>query len=130
MTSQRTVVLEYLRSVKNHPSAREVYEAVRERLPSISLATVYRTLAWLRDNGKALELKHGDKASRYDADTAEHSHFTCAGCGRVLDVSLPVPKVDARQIMLQLGAELHGRRLEVTGLCKECLNKEEKHEHH
>lgn len=130
MTSQRTVVLEYLRSVKNHPSAGEVYEAVRERLPGISLATVYRTLAWLADNGEALELKYGDKASRYDGDTSEHSHLTCAGCGRVLDVNLSAPVVDARQIMRQLGAELHGRRLEMTGLCKECLNKEEKHEYH
>lgn len=130
MTSQRAVVLEYLRSVKNHPSAGEVYDAVRERLPGISLATVYRTLAWLRDRGEALELKYGDKASRYDGDTGEHSHFACTGCGRVLDVDLPAPEVDANEVKRQLGAELRSRRLEMTGLCNECLNKEEKHEYH
>lgn len=120
MTTQRTVILEYLRSVKSHPSAGMVYETVKERLPGISPATVYRTLAWLRDRGDVLELTYGVQSSRYDGDVSSHAHLTCGGCGRVVDIRMAPPAIDRARVRKETGVEVHDVRLEMKGLCGDC----------
>ncbi len=88
MTNQRLKILEYLRSVKTHPSAEMVFEAVKRDLPAISLATVYRNLNLLAKQGKILRLEIGGEF-RFDGDTCRHQHAVCTGCGRVIDIFQP-----------------------------------------
>ncbi len=83
-TIQREVILEELSKLKTHPRSDELYALVRQRLPRVSLGTVYRNLAKLHREGQALEIYCGDFV-RYDADVSAHDHFICRACRRVWD---------------------------------------------
>ncbi len=84
-TSQMLKILEYLKSTKSHPTAEEVYQEVRKELPAISLATVYRNLNKMAEQGMISKMQFGSEA-RYDADICCHQHCICRKCGRIIDV--------------------------------------------
>ena len=119
MTRQRKVILEELRKVKTHPSADEVYEMVRRRLPRISLGTVYRNLEILSESGDIQKLEPGCSLKRFDGDTSEHCHIRCVRCDRIADAPLPDLKVDLEGVN-PTDFEITGHRLEFLGLCLEC----------
>ena len=74
-SKQRQAILRVVRGTDTHPSAEWIYEHVREEIPSIGLATVYRNLRLLKDAGKIEEL-HGTKGTaRFDANLSPHYHF-------------------------------------------------------
>jgi len=86
ITPQRRTIFEVLEGAHHHPSAEEVHEEVRRRLPDVSLATVYKTLKELVAMGEIRELNfHGDR-SRFDPRMDSHSHLKCEGCGRLEDI--------------------------------------------
>ncbi|HEY8367928.1 MAG TPA: transcriptional repressor [Thermodesulfobacteriota bacterium] len=119
LTPQREAVYEYLRRVHHHPTAEEVYLAVKETVPRVSLATVYKSLELLVDCGLASKFTYGDASARYDIRTDEHSHARCVRCGRIDDLDVAP---DAAWLH---GAELKGfrpteLRLEVLGECGAC----------
>ncbi len=121
MTRQRAVVLETLASVDTHPTAAELHEMVRAKLPTISPATVYRNLNVLRDLGYAIELDYGPGAAHYDARVDSHHHARCAKCGRVVDVpGEPADDMSAMAASLE-GWDITGHRLEFRGLCPDCV---------
>ncbi|MFA7308697.1 MAG: transcriptional repressor [Patescibacteria group bacterium] len=86
LTNQKKAILDYLRSTTGHPDAYEVYEVVRDRLPQISLATVYRNLDSMA--GKGLIRAHHFKHDRvqYDGVEEKHHHFICTMCERIYNV--------------------------------------------
>lgn len=86
MTRQRKVILEELGKVYTHPTADEIYAMVKEKLPNISLGTVYRNLDLLAENNQVLKLETAGNIRRYDANMAPHSHIRCVSCGKVFDV--------------------------------------------
>ena len=122
MTRQRRVILEELRKVNTHPSADEVYEMVRKRLPRISLGTVYRNLEVLSDSGEIKKLEPGSALKRFDGNSSEHFHIRCVRCDRIADV----PMVSDFDIdladMTPAEYEILGHRLEFFGLCPHCTN--------
>ena len=83
-TKQKRIILEYLRSVKNHPTAEDIFEGVKRKFPSISLATVYRNLESFCEQGLVLEID-GD-VRRFDGDISDHQHFICDKCGKAFDL--------------------------------------------
>src|SRR5437870_12718797 len=85
-TRQRAAVYEYLKRVDHHPTAEEVFLAVKPRLPRISLATVYKNLEALADCRMISKLTYGDGAARYDIRTDHHYHTRCLSCGKVTDL--------------------------------------------
>lgn len=89
-TEQRTVIVEELRKLRNHPGADEIFLRVKKRLPRISLGTVYRNLELLAAQGliRRLEARTGGK--RFDPVIEPHGHFRCLGCGTVEDLPFPV----------------------------------------
>ena len=111
MTRQRKVI--------THPSADEVYEMVRKRLPRISLGTVYRNLEILSESGDIQKLEPGCSLKRFDGDTSEHCHIRCVRCDRIADAPLPDVKFDLEQVESS-DFEITGHRLEFLGLCSEC----------
>ena len=119
MTRQRKVILEELRKVKTHPSADELYEMVRKRLPRISLGTVYRNLEILSESGDIQKLEPGWALKRFDGDPSEHCHIRCVRCDRIADAPTPDLKVDLKGIN-PADFEIIGHRLEFLGLCPEC----------
>ena len=118
-TPQRRVIHEELCRLNNHPTAAEIYSAVREKLPRISLGTVYRNLDVLHEDGLINKLEFAGAETRFDGVTAPHCHVRCTGCGMVADVHDPAADLAALPDRLG-GMKVTGHRLEYTGLCHNC----------
>jgi Fur family ferric uptake transcriptional regulator len=123
MTHQRRVILEELRKVKTHPSADEIYEIVRKRLPRISLGTVYRNLEILSESGDIQKLEPGCSLKRFDGNPSEHCHIRCVRCDRIADAPMaPDLKIDLARVN-STDYEIIGHRLEFIGVCPICSAK-------
>lgn len=120
MTRQRQVILEELRKVSSHPTADEVYERVRRRLPRISLGTVYRNLEILSACGLASKLELGCPQMRFDGNPHNHYHVRCTCCSRVDDVGTEL--VEALEDVLGVASdyEIVSHQLQFIGLCPDC----------
>ena len=119
-TPQRQVILEELQGLRSHPTAAELYAVVRDRLPRISLGTVYRNLEVLCEDGFARRLTLAGRDARYDGDMAPHDHVRCTSCGVLHD--LPSEQAASRPAVPAeiAGFRIEGYRLEYHGLCPDC----------
>ena len=122
MTQQRKVILEELRKVDTHPSADEVYEMVRKRLPRISLGTVYRNLEILTETGEIQKLELGCNLKRFDGIAQDHYHIRCLHCDRVIDAPAGFDVAVKHELKNTSGFKILGHRLEFIGICPTCLN--------
>lgn len=122
-TPQRRIILEELQKVESHPTAVEVYELVRRRLPKISLGTVYRNLERLAAGGKIQKLALAGAEARFDGDLDHHYHVRCVQCGRVSDVRGLVADLAGIRVQQAAGYEILGHRLEFVGVCPICQAK-------
>lgn len=120
MTSQRAAVYEYLSRVAHHPTAEEIFLQIKDTLPKISLATVYKNLEALAACGAITKLGYGDAAARYDIRTDRHYHTRCLGCGRIWDVEADSGPALSERIKPQAGFKVEDYRLEITGYCRDC----------
>jgi Fur family ferric uptake transcriptional regulator len=122
---QRQVILEELRKLNSHPTAAALYEVVRERLPSISLGTVYRNLDLLAKQGQIRKIWTPGKEARFDGNQEEHYHLHCVSCGKIDDLhDLPSDPVKNEYVDLK-GYRILGHHLEFMGLCPVCKNQDE-----
>lgn len=119
-TEQRAAVYVHLQGTDAHPTADEVFTAVRKSIPDISLATVYKALETLVGCGLALKLTYGDGSARYDGRTDPHQHARCLKCGRVLDVSWQLDERVLGAVGEIPGFQVAGYRLELVGHCDSC----------
>jgi Fe2+ or Zn2+ uptake regulation protein len=119
-TRQRAAVFNYLCQVEHHPTAEEVYLAVKSKLPKISLATVYKNLEALVQCGAISKLTYGDAAARYDIRTDHHYHTRCLECGKVSDLDAKGGIKVLKNIKPQAGFAVKDYRLELLGYCREC----------
>lgn len=120
LTKQREVVLQVIRTSENHLTANEVFDEAKRLLPTISFATVYNSLRFLKDAGHIAEIQFGNGASRFDRKTFRHDHAICSKCGKLVDMELDLP-----QELVELAAnfsKFKPESLELTlrGLCPEC----------
>ncbi len=122
-SKQREVVLEELRNMKTHPTAAELHDVVRERLPRISLGTVYRNLELLAGGGLVRKLEHGGGRARFDGDLEQHLHVVCVACGGVEDVAGTPADVNANDLATPDGYQIFGLRVEFSGLCPDCARR-------
>jgi Fur family ferric uptake transcriptional regulator len=120
VTKQRLVILEELRGLRSHPTAEELYAKVRERLPHVSLGTVYRNLDLLAASGEILQLNAGGNVRRFDGDTHAHCHVRCMICGRVGDVRVDRDLSSATAHAQAEGFAIVASRLEFDGICAAC----------
>ena len=120
MTRQRMVILEELKKIKTHPTADEVYEQARQRLPRISLGTVYRNLEVLSGCGLIQKLELGGTQKRYDGNVGNHQHIRCVRCGCIEDVWLEIPATIKNALHEACDYEIIGIRLEYIGVCPGC----------
>ena len=123
-TPQRLAVYDHLCRARHHPTAEEVYRAVRSEIPKISLATVYKALEALVTVGVATKLTAGagETSARFDARCDQHYHFRCLRTGAVHDLPTPfdpdlVGKLDPQlgEYLSQQGFQVTGYRLEFVG---------------
>jgi len=124
MTQQRRVILEELRKENVHPTADQLYEMVRKRLPRISLGTVYRNLEILTALGEIQTLELSGSQKRYDGIPQKHYHIRCINCDRLDDA--PIAPMSSLEDKLY-GSTVYtiiGHRLEFMGLCPDCSTDE------
>jgi Fe2+ or Zn2+ uptake regulation protein len=120
MTHQREIILDELRRCRSHPTADELYERIKKKLPRISLATVYRNLEILSEVGLITKLEISGRQKRFDWDVQDHDHVYCTECHRVDNIPTATTTclpVDPEQ---QKGYQITGCRIEFYGLCPNC----------
>lgn len=120
LTPQRLAICRYLATEREHPTPAAVYARVREQVPTISLATVYNTLALLRRLGLITEMGADAGGVRYETDTHPHANLICLECGRVVDAPLPALTDVQAALADQSAFELRSLRLDAYGLCPDC----------
>lgn len=121
-SKQRDAVLENLLSRYDHPTAEEVYESVRKALPNISLATVYRNLNLLCEEGVIRSILTKDVV-HYDAHTNGHRHVICNRCGKIFDIDVDVTQELIDKANIAFDGEIENCKLIFYGLCSDCKNK-------
>jgi Fur family ferric uptake transcriptional regulator len=123
LTTQRLIILEELTKLKTNPTATEVYEMVRKRLPRIGLGTVYRNLELMADNGMILKIEVGGTQNRFEAITKPHYHIRCSFCGKVEDMDVEVTDDLVKTAVKSSLYKIQGHRVEFTGVCPKCQKK-------
>jgi Fur family peroxide stress response transcriptional regulator len=121
ITSHRLALLRLLACSEGHPSAAQLYERLRVQFPTVSLATIYKTLALLKDEGEVLEIDLRSD-SRYDGyKPYPHPHLVCTHCGQIMDgdLALPVSGLN-QQIAEEYGFLVQRQHLLFYGICSEC----------
>lgn len=120
LTSQRRVILEVLLGRKDHPTADQVYELVRDRLPGLSRATVYRALETLVQAGAAQKVFHPGAVARFDPMTERHHHLVCQLCGTLTDVEASeIPDISLKNVRPS-GFTVTDYSINFTGVCAGC----------
>ena len=119
-TRARLALLEILTRSHSHPTAAELYDQVRKRLPGITLATVYRNLAALQELGLVKEIPTGTSAAHYDAVVTDHSHVQCVRCGKVSDVHVQIPEGWQTEVEAQTNYTVVGQLVLFRGVCPDC----------
>lgn len=122
LNSNAQAVLEVVRSADCHPTAQEIYAAVRSVRPRIGLATVYRILRQLAERGYIKEIGPREEGSRYDGHISRHDHAVCTMCGALLDVpvEVAVPAEVLEAAARATGMVLSSHEVRLYGLCPSC----------
>lgn len=124
MTNQRQLILDYLRCVTSHPTAKQIYTEVKKKLPHISVGTVYRNLELLVKNNHVLALKSVNGCVHYDGNASQHSHLICEICAKVFDIEGDyhtnlLAKMNKKCEM----GDISSCRVNFYGICKNCKKK-------
>src|SRR4051812_10752990 len=123
LTRQREVVLQVIRDSCGHLTANEVFENSKRRLPTISFATVYNSLRFLKDAGHIAEIQFGSGAARYDRITSRHDHAICTKCGTLADIEMEHPLELVKRAAEISNFKPESLEFTLRGVCPECLCK-------
>jgi Fur family ferric uptake transcriptional regulator len=123
LTSQRQIILEELKKVKSHPTADEMYDMVRKRLPRIGLATVYRNLELLAKLGIIRKLEVDGKQKRFDGDISPHYHIRCIKCNQVDDIFIKMDRGLEKSAASCCDYKILDHHVQFSGICSKCLPK-------
>ncbi len=119
-TAQRIEIARLLIESRTHPSAEEIYHKAKEKFPTISPATVYKTIQVLKKSGKVQELALYDKKTRFDANMQPHINLVCLKCEKIEDVIDPKVEEFIHQFSEKLGFRTEGQRIDLYGICGDC----------
>jgi Fe2+ or Zn2+ uptake regulation protein len=124
MTHQREIILEEIRRSKTHPTADELYERIKKKLPRVSLATVYRNLEILSEVGLIKKLEISGRQKRFDWDPEGHDHVFCVHCQRIDNIGHAASSAPEVESIQEQGYRITGRRIEFFGLCPKCQKRD------
>lgn len=119
-SKQRELIEQAVYALRCHPTADEVYQAVREENPSISLGTVYRNLNTLADLGRIKKISMPEGGDRFDYNMTAHYHAICHQCAKVFDIDLPNPRQIAEKIHTETGFYVTAFQFVAKGVCDRC----------
>jgi len=123
-TFQRMNILEVI-DKNGHMSVEDIYEEVRKIHPSLSLATIYKNIIMMQDNGIVVEVPIAGKKSKYELAKTDHIHLICTSCGKVEDKGCQ-ERTDAifHQLTEEEHFKLNNRQVNLYGICEKCQMKE------
>ena len=123
LTHQRLEIFREVAQTDDHPDAEKVFQRVRERMPTVSLDTVYRNLWWLKELGLITTLGSLRERARFDANLNRHHHFVCVKCGLTQDFcSDRLDKLTLPESVQSIG-HVETMQVEVKGVCLKCAAK-------
>jgi Fur family transcriptional regulator, peroxide stress response regulator len=120
LTRQRRIVLQVVRESGQHPTAADIFDGAKKRLPTISYATVYNSLRYLKEAKMIREITFGNAASRYDSKSQRHDHAICTNCGRLMDFELKAAVDLMPRAAQRTGFAPESIHLTLLGLCPDC----------
>ena len=120
MTSQRIAILEFLARDGNHPTANEIYQALKDKNPNMSIATIYNNLLFFKKAGILKEIPFGEGSNRYDLTDTKHYHAVCEHCGKVVDFDYQELEKINNFVENQINFKVLDHNFKVTGLCENC----------
>lgn len=123
-TRQRKLIMDTIVDKKVHLTTSQVYELVNKDEQAISLATVYRTLNSLAQQGKIRYVTTINHEAIYDGVTSRHDHFVCTCCGKLMDVDDVVSASTINNIQNKYNIKINKTNTLLTGICEQCLGKE------
>ncbi|MHB1936515.1 MAG: Fur family transcriptional regulator [Acidobacteriaceae bacterium] len=122
-THQRQVLFEVVQEMEGHPSPEEIYARVRRRIPSISLATVYKNLHLFIERGVVGEVSLHRGPLRVETNRATHHHLVCRSCRSITDLDEKNFQLALRRRNFPSGFQIERMSVEVLGLCTDCQNR-------
>jgi Fur family peroxide stress response transcriptional regulator len=121
ITPQRLAVLKVLAASNGHPSVERIYDTVRSQFPTTSIATIYKTVALLKQENEVIEISFPDGSNRYDGKKPyPHPHLICTRCRKIIDPDLSSLEDLAEEVTQETGFQIHTHRVDFFGLCREC----------
>ena len=124
VTPQRLAICDVLVNTCDHPSAEMIYERLRYNYPTMSLATVYKTIGILKELSLIQVLNIGEDSLRCDADTSIHLHVRCAHCSKVEDVHGIESEKFIEEVIAHSNYKLCGQQFYFFGICPECQKRD------
>lgn len=123
VTPQRLAIYSMLAGTKTHPNAEMIFNELQPFYPTMSLATVYKTMDILAQMGLVQVLNAGEDSFRYDANTMSHPHIRCTECGCVDDLEGIDDTDFLAQVKKNTSYEVSGRQFYFYGVCPRCQKK-------
>lgn len=120
VTPQRLAVYEALLDTKEHPNAEKLFAMLQPKYPTMSLATVYKTVEVLSKMGAVRVLNTGEDYFRYDADTSDHAHIKCTSCNHIKDVYDADTAEIVSDIEKKTGYDIKNKQIYFYGVCPAC----------
>jgi Fe2+ or Zn2+ uptake regulation protein len=121
MTTQRRLILDVLEKSRTHLDAEALHDRVRQHNADVSLATVYRTLAVFKEMGLVEEHRLGEEHGHFElVRDRPHYHFTCLGCGRVIEFDTPLVARIEQELSEREGVRVTNAHLHFSGYCARC----------
>ena len=120
VTSQRLAICTFILSRKDHPTAEQIYQELRNEYPTISLGTIYKTLHLLQELGLIQELGFNEGSVRYDPDMELHINMVCSKCGKISDYKAENVEKLWSAIISDLGFKPKGQRIDIYFECNDC----------
>lgn len=120
LTPQRVELVRLIAASEGHPSAAQLYEKIKVQFPTMSQATVYKTLALLKEMNQVLEIDlHGD--SHYDGNRPQpHPHLICMRCNKIIDAEVSLDQESLRVLEKTSGYRIIRPQISLYGLCQDC----------
>jgi len=125
-TPQRIAICRIALNSRKHPSAQQVYDEVKKIHPTVSLATVYKTLEVLRDLDLVQELNFPKGQARFDSYMNPHINLICLRCGSITDLNDFTTEEITRKVAAATKFKPSGQRIDVYGTCQKCSNTKQK----
>lgn len=122
LTHQRLEIFRELATATDHPSAETLHRRLRQRMPTLSLDTIYRTLASLEENGLITRVKTGESQARFEAEQRQHHHLVCERCHEIIDFQWQTFDDSLLPDEISQWGKIKSKNAILQGLCRKCLD--------